>query len=191
LRDDTAKGRIRRIRHHFWRLFLVIQPKSEMATETLQITIRGDYQHFVEEAVRLDLEFIVVGSVALAFYGCRPLEAIHDLDILINPTLPNANRVNVLLNSLQFSCLPAPEKIIKPGIQLPAKNQSCCVDILTPQKELDFSTLRSRSRETSIGSTRARVMGLNDLINMKEIAEKTGKEEHEKHLKDLTCLKAV
>ena len=46
-----------------------------------------------------EVSFLLVGGAAVAFYGCRKDRHLPELDILIDPTIENAERVMVVLSA--------------------------------------------------------------------------------------------
>ena len=147
-----------------------------------------------EELVRLfqqhGVRFIVVGGTAVAFYGCRdPLE-VDDFDVLIDPTIANAERV---LAALASGFLRVPfdvEALARPRVQLPLKVLHCWADILTPEHS-EFDLLFMCSAQVRIGRFSVRVIGRSDLIAMKERAIESDRPAAGKHQRDLQCLKAA
>ena len=156
-----------------------------------RLIIRGDNQQFLDMAISNGVDFIVIGSVAVAYYGCRELDEINDLDLLINPIEENGKKVINTLSDMHISINCSPSELEKPGKQIPVKCQFCEVDILTPKKNQDYNSMKNDSNFSCIGNSKVSIVSLVDLIKIKEETLNEITKEAEKHEKDLLCLKAV
>jgi hypothetical protein len=59
-----------------------------------------DFDEFIGSLIAHGVEFVVVGAYALAFHGAPRFTG--DIDILVRPTLDNANRVLAALDAFGF-----------------------------------------------------------------------------------------
>jgi hypothetical protein len=59
-----------------------------------------DFDEFIGSLIAHGVEFVVVGAYALAFHGAPRFTG--DIDILVRPTLDNANRVLAALEAFGF-----------------------------------------------------------------------------------------
>lgn len=137
---------------------------------------------------RNNVEYLIVGGVAVAFHGCRRTNDIHDLDILINPTIENSEKVYKSLSECGVHCNDPSPELAKHKKQMPIKWGPYDIDILTPEKSIQFSDLLARSLHADVDGIKVRIIGKEDLITMKICAVSTGGTDSEKHAIDLECL---
>jgi hypothetical protein len=78
-----------------------------------------------------DVEFVIVGGLAVSWY-CSERQA-DDMDILVNPTEENSQKVVKALTDLNLSGFNA-RSFSSPGVQAPIKRHYY-VDIITPSKK--------------------------------------------------------
>jgi len=149
---------------------------------------------FICKACEHKIEFLIVGGTAVAYYGCRNYDKVNDLDLMINPTQNNAERIINLLNSQGLKCNWTVDDVIMPNKHIPLKS-FFDLDILTPPNQIDFNTLIMRSEDSFIESCRVKIISLNDLILIDKIALEKERAELEKQeekieqlLSDLSCL---
>jgi hypothetical protein len=88
----------------------------------------GANEGLIQAFVNNDVEFIVVGGLAIAWYWIE--RQADDLDILINPTIENSERIYHALNSLGMRGFSS-DSFIKLGLQVPLK-QFYYAELLTP-----------------------------------------------------------
>ena len=62
-----------------------------------------DLREFIESLNSQEVEFLIVGSYALAYHGLPRYTG--DIDILIRPAVENANRVESVIQSFGFASL--------------------------------------------------------------------------------------
>ena len=124
-----------------------------------------------------DVEFLVVGGQAVSYY--YPQRAVGDLDLLVNATLENAEKVRSALISLGMSDFEH-AKLTKPKVQIPLKMLHDA-DIITPENGFDFSVALSRSVQAEIKGIPISIPSVEDLIIMKSTDRK-------KDLRDISLL---
>lgn len=157
---------------------------------------------FVRMLVNAQVEFLVVGGLAVVFHKCRDPQKVDDLDLLLNPSVENAERfVNVLsspnlkklYNLEELQPLPSVPQLARPNLDIPLKfDQMFCMDVLTPPEEVNFSELFSRSEYALLnGSIPVRVISRSDLVEMKQRAVRMLTEDKKNHEDDLRCLEIV
>jgi hypothetical protein len=95
----------------------------------------GGNGDLLAELNRQGVRFLIIGGLAVRCYV--PLRACDDLDILVEPTLLNAERC---ANALQYLGLERPpaSALMRPKVQMPLKDWHCA-DIVTPATEVDFA----------------------------------------------------
>ncbi len=70
--------------------------------------IQPDFKELLELFNAHGVEYIIVGGYALAFHGVPRYTG--DIDILINPTIPNSQKIMVALDEFGFGSLGLSEK---------------------------------------------------------------------------------
>lgn len=155
-----------------------------------------DNARFVEFCLQSNVEFLLVGGAAVLHYGCRRSnDGLAEIDLLIEPTSVNADRMMAVLNQVLKEAALIPhftsEHLQQPKVQLPLKNQrhNYNLDILTPWVQLSYSGLRSRSEVGMLNSIEVRIVSREDLIILKEYAINHHESEAAKHRSDLECLR--
>lgn len=142
----------------------------------------------VHELVNAEVAFLIIGGTAIAAYGCRDVANVDDLDLLIEPTVENGQKLLIALAAAQVSTFIQAEAIAKPALQIPIKKHYY-VEFLTPRKGFDFTKMLGHSVSVSVGSLIVKVASVADLIRMKEDAVAESQRVLSKHEADLECLK--
>jgi hypothetical protein len=153
------------------------------------ILTKAENAKFVEHFCEADVEFLIVGGTALAVHDCRGAADVDDLDILISPTIENAQRTYSALTAAQVTLCARPESLTKLAIQIPIKNCQYWAEVLTPRKGFDFEEMLRSSLPISFRSRTLYIASRNDLLKMKEDAVSEVSRVLAKHEKDLACLR--
>jgi predicted nucleotidyltransferase len=141
------------------------------------------------------VSFMVVGGAAVAFYECREIHEIDDLDILVDPTIESAEKiVEVATKAASDAGRPLQsidaKNLAKPKVQFPFKFDPFYAEFLTAKSSDHFSSLFSRSIATRANDFTLKIVSLEDLIVMKaEVADQV-QTALDKHANDLVCLRA-
>ncbi|WP_151214062.1 hypothetical protein [Pseudomonas fluorescens] len=144
----------------------------------------GANEEIVQALVANNVEFAVVGGLAVAWY-CPEREA-DDMDILINPTPQNSERVFHALSGLNIMEI-NPDSLSKEGVQIQLKNYHYA-DIITPPKGgPTFDEIISDSIEGHLFNKPIRIPSIAKLIVLKEHTIATA--QCSKHLKDIELLR--
>jgi hypothetical protein len=99
-----------------------------LISESLQTFGRnGD---FVRALVAGQVDFLVVGGLAVVYHDCRDPMAVDDLDLMLNPSKENMARFLSSLAALSLQALWSTKELSKPNIRLPVK-RDFYLDILT------------------------------------------------------------
>ena len=125
-----------------------------------------------------DVEYLVVGGQAVSYY-C-PQRAVGDLDLLVNTTLVNAEKVRSALISVGMNDFEH-TKLTKPKVQIPLKVLHDA-DIITPEDGFDFSAAFSRAVQAEINGVPISILSVEYLIIMKTTDRK-------KDLRDVSLLR--
>lgn len=128
--------------------------------------LNTDWKEFLESFVSNEVEYLVVGAVAVALHGHPRLTG--DLDVWIRPTLENAQRVRSALDAFGMSDLDAspgdfihPETVIQIGF--PPRR----IDVLTFCSGLEFEAAWQNRAILELDGVQVSVLGLEDLITNK------------------------
>ena len=158
-----------------------------MQKQPPEIITNGGNTEFVQQLNANGVAFIVVGGAAVAVHGCRDMEAVDDLDIVINSTTDNAERFIAVLAACHINFQHPVSALARPGIQLPVKSLHYYLDVLTP-RDTSFADMLAKSVPATLDSMAVRVAGRDDLIAMKRFAIAQNDASREKHEADLARL---
>lgn len=133
------------------------------------------------------VEFIVIGGLAVAWY-CPQRQA-DDMDLLVNPTLENSERISQALGRLRLSGF-SKQSFSKLGLQAPLK-QLHYAELLTPRKDgPSFSVVAEGAKKGRLFGIPALIASPASLIALKELAVASERAAMQKHLNDIECLRA-
>lgn len=146
----------------------------------------GTNEEIVRALVANNVEFAVVGGLAVAWH-CPERQA-DDMDILINPTPENSERVFHALFGLNIMGV-NPDSFSKENVQIQLKNHHYA-DLITPSKDgLTFDEVISDSIAGNLFNKPVRIPSIAKLIVLKEHTIATA--QCSKHLKDIELLRQV
>lgn len=129
--------------------------------------LNKDLREFVELFNSNKVEYLVVGAFAVAFHGFPRYTA--DLDLLVNPTVENADRVLRALSQFGFSSLGIKvQDLTSYGmiVQLGVKPNR--IDLLTAISGVTFEDAWMHRRDGELEGVPVQFIGLNDLLRNKE-----------------------
>ena len=142
---------------------------------------------FIRELQLAGAEFLVIGGAAAAIHGVRETMFIPEIDLLVAPTVRNGRCIHHALDAVHISPQFRPEDVAKPQKRIPVFHLGIEVDILTPVEGVEYSEIIQRSEPAALDILPVRVIGLDDLIDMKKLATVEG-DCVEKHRADLERL---
>ena len=146
----------------------------------------GANEALIKALMARDVEFVIVGGLAVSWY-CSARQA-DDMDILVNPTEENSQKVANALTDLNLHGFSA-HSFSKLGVQAPIKRHYY-VDIITPStKGPAFSDIVSSSVQAKLFKLPIRIASPEKLISMKEQAAESSEADLKKHRDDIACLK--
>jgi hypothetical protein len=117
-----------------------------------------------------------------------PLE-VDNFDVLVNPTLKNAQAVISALIAMRITPNFCHTDLAKSDTQVLLKIMQYWADILAPAAKVSFSELLSRAVSAQIQYLTVHVIGRSDLIAMKRLASQRDTRSAAKHAADLQKFK--
>jgi predicted nucleotidyltransferase len=161
-----------------------------MATHLMLSEISTDFKNadLLRKLTDSGVSFVLAGGGAVAAYGCRDDSYLPELDILIDPTLDNAQRVLAVLSAAGMQLWIGPTDLAGPKKQLPVKQLLFNMDILTPAASEIFPAILERSGRVMVGDLEVIVIARDHLIAMKREVANKQEPGSEKHQRDLECL---
>ena len=148
----------------------------------------GPNKNIVSEFDRRGVEYLLVGGLAVAWY-CGERQA-DDMDLLVNSTRENPEKVSAALESLGQGQQPK-DAFARPDV-LAKMNQHYLADIFTqPSGGLSFDELWRGSIVGRLFEIPVKIPSIPALITMKEHAMEREGILSDKHLKDIEALTKV
>jgi hypothetical protein len=138
--------------------------------------------------LRGGVELVVIGGTALAQHGLRDIVQVDDLDLLVNPTVENADRIASVLQTLGTPLTGSSSVLARRAIQVPLKTAQYWAELLTPVQDLSFEEIYRTAAVVQVAEFAVRVAGIPHLRRMKELAVKELRASLEKHEADLRRL---
>jgi hypothetical protein len=128
--------------------------------------VQPDFRELLALFVDRDVEFLIVGSYALAFHGAPRYTG--DIDILVNPTNANAERVIAALDAFGFGSLglaagdfTQTDQVVQLG-QPPVR-----VDLLTSISGVSWEEAANGAVPGDFGDVRVRYLGVDEFVTNK------------------------
>jgi len=129
--------------------------------------VEKDYQEFLKLLNKHKVKYCVVGSYAVAFYA-RPRYT-KDLDIFIEPSLANAQKIMKALAEFGFGKLDiSPEDLATPGIIIQLGYEPIRIDLLTSLRGVNFKEIWDNRKMGKFGQIKVSFISLKDLIKTKK-----------------------
>ena len=145
----------------------------------------GENEKIIQAFIDKGVEFVVVGGLAVSWYW--PERQVDDLDLLINPSHENSERISSVLSSLRFTGFDS-SSFTKPALQIPLK-RTYYAELLTPLKEgPSYKEVVKDSIEAKLFEIPVRLASRASLIQMKKRAIISDPNSSEKHKKDIERL---
>lgn len=126
-----------------------------------------DWREFIESFRSNDVEFLIVGALAVGWHGHPRLTG--DMDILIRPRPENAERVLLALRQFGFGQLGiTTEDLSEPDQILQLGFPPNRIDLITSITGVDTETAWTGRVEADFDGCKAFVIGIDDLLRNKE-----------------------
>ena len=133
--------------------------------------LTASFEHFCACHNHFTVEYVVVGSEAVAFHGVPRYSV--DFDTFVRATTANLFRVKAALERFGLADLAAkidPETWARSGATLRLGEPPTQIDILLQLSGVDFRGVAARALESRYGDTAVRFIALDDLIDNKRAA---------------------
>jgi hypothetical protein len=128
--------------------------------------LEKDFKEFIESLNKNSVRYLIIGSFALSYY-CEPRYT-KDIDILVDSTASNADRLMTAIREFGFSDIELgsrdflePDQVIQLGIA-PLR-----IDLLTSLKGIPFADAWDRRTTGQYGDIPAFYISKQDLIDHK------------------------
>lgn len=129
--------------------------------------VEKDYEEFLKLLNKHEVKYCIIGAYAVAFYA-KPRYT-KDIDILIEPSHPNAKKIKDALDEFGFGSLPITEdNFTKTGNIIQLGYEPLRIDIITSLEGFRFKDIW-KNRVTGVyGIEKVFFIGLDDLIRSKK-----------------------
>jgi len=140
-------------------------------TVCLEVKTEKDYEEFLELLNKHNVRYCIIGSHALAFHA-RPRYT-KDIDIMVEASPDNADRILTALDEFGFGCLNLGiEDFSSKGNIIQLGYEPVRIDIITSINGLDFSDVWQNRVLGSYGSQTVNFIGRRNLIKSKKISNR-------------------
>ncbi len=130
-----------------------------------------DYEEFLELLNKHNVRYCVIGAFAVAFHA-RPRYT-KDIDILIEPTIDNANRLLIALDEFGFGSLNlAVNDFSTQGNIIQLGYEPVRIDIITSIKGLEFADIWQSRIQGPYGKQTINFIDRQSLIRSKRISNR-------------------
>ncbi len=144
------------------------------------------FQRFCECLNYFDVDYVIVGSEAVAFHGVPRYSV--DFDTFLRPTRANLFRAKAALERFGLPELAAridPETWARTGATLRLGDPPLQIDVLLQLSGVDYAQVSTRTAPGAYGHVPVRFISLGDLITNKRAAGRA------KDLADVTALESA
>ena len=126
-----------------------------------------DFREFIESLIKNNAEYLIVGGYAVGIHGHPRYTG--DLDIWLNPTPENAERLLQSVNEFGFSSFQlATKDFITPGNIIQLGYPPLRIDLLTEIDGVTFSGCFQNRKEVIIDGLTINFIGYEDLLKNKK-----------------------
>lgn len=148
----------------------------------------GANEELIRMLTQCNVSFVIVGGLAVAWH-CQERTA-DDMDILVEPTQENSNRIARALDRLNISFTSA-TSFAKPALQVPLK-QIYYAELLTPQDEgPNFTSVKANAVNGKLFNIPVYIASVSDIIQMKGLAVASSSDKCSKQIRDIELLRKV
>lgn len=131
--------------------------------------VEGDFRELLKLFNKHKVKYCVVGAFALAYHA-KPRYT-KDMDILIEPTVANGEKITAALREFGFANLKlVPEDFAVKGKFIQLGYEPVRVDIITSVKGLKFDEVWKNRSFGIYGDEKVNIIGLKDFLKSKRAA---------------------
>jgi len=146
--------------------------------------VEKDFEELLKLFNKHKIKYCIIGAFALAFHA-QPRYT-KDMDIIVEPTVENGKKIVTALAEFGFESLKlSPEEFCQPDRFIQLGYEPVRVDLITSIEGLLFQKIWKNRKIGTYGKARVFFIGLDDLIQSKEIAGR------KQDVADLDRLKAI
>ena len=134
--------------------------------------VEKDYEDLLELLNKHNVKYCIIGSYALAFHA-EPRYT-KDIDILVENSIENAQKILDALNEFGFGSLQLTEEdFTEPGQIIQLGYEPVRVDFMTSIKGMDFHNIWKNRVTGKFGLQKVFFIGAEDLIASKKISNRS------------------
>lgn len=147
--------------------------------------VEKDFEELLQLFNKYKVRYCVVGAFAVAFHAVPRYT--KDLDILVDPSLENAERILEALRKFGFGGVELnPEDFAEEGRVVQLGFEPVRIDLITSVKGEKFEMIWKNREKGDLGDAHANFIGLKDLIKSKLL---TGRKQDSRDLEVLNIVK--
>jgi len=131
-----------------------------------------EHIRFLKTLIKFDVKFLIIGGHAAIYHGVR--RTTSDLDILVEPTKHNGEKI---ISSLHFLQLEVPDILpleFESNLVLSFGFEPDAVDIINYAPGLEYDTIYQNSIIVDLEKVQVRMIDIRDLIRTKELINRPG-----------------
>ena len=133
--------------------------------------IEKDFEELLRLFTKNKVKYCIIGAFAIGFYA-KPRYT-KDLDILVEPSIKNSQRIVSALKKFGFRCLNLSiDDFSKKGKIIQLGYEPVRIDILTSAPGCSFSKVWKNKKTGKYGKQRVYFIGIEDLIKNKRISNR-------------------
>ena len=131
-----------------------------------------EHIRFLKALLKFDVKFLIIGGHAAIYHGVR--RTTSDLDILVEPTQSNGEKIIAALHSLKLDVPEISPSEFETNLVLSFGLEPDAVDIINYTPGLDFATIYKNSMLADFFDFHVRMLDIRDLIRNKELLNRQG-----------------
>ena len=131
-----------------------------------------EHIRFLKTLIKFDVTFLIIGGHAAIYYGVR--RTTSDLDILIQPTKANGEKIIASLKSLKLDVPEILPSEFETNLILSFGVEPDAVDILNFTPGVDFEVVYKNTVLVDFSGLSVRMIDIRDLIRNKESLNRSG-----------------
>jgi len=118
-----------------------------------------------------EVEYVLVGGYAVNYYGY--IRSTQDIDLLVNPSIENAEKLMIALDDFGFGEAGIPRSYFeKPGSAIHLGNEPNRIDLLTKLKGISNDQIFANKKRVQFDSIAVDIIDYQDLIQAKRLSDR-------------------